>query len=149
MFRLGPRLADIMSTDSDSDVEEKAFRSAYMAKESTVTFKGSEPHVIDYEPLRLSTIMLFFTWKGTVFRSGILWVEQALVLLLFTLTAWYVKSSTMSDANAEKDAGSLADKMATLAAFLLGFYTSLTVSRWWRLRTDGIGNIWSATHLAN
>jgi len=137
--------ADIMSTESESDVEEKAFRSAYMAEESTVTFKGQEAHVIDYEPLRLSTIMLFFTWKGTVFRNGILWVEQALVLLLFTLTAWYVKNSTMSDANAEKDAGSLADKMATLAAFLLGFYTSLTVSRWWRLRTDGIGNIWSAT----
>ena len=33
---------------------------------------------------------------------------------------------------------------ATLAAFLLGFYTSLTVSRWWRLRTDGVGNIWSS-----
>eukprot|EP00931_Biecheleriopsis_adriatica_P079793 TRINITY_DN53141_c0_g1_i1.p1 TRINITY_DN53141_c0_g1~~TRINITY_DN53141_c0_g1_i1.p1 ORF type:complete len:259 (-),score=41.16 TRINITY_DN53141_c0_g1_i1:308-1084(-) len=34
--------------------------------------------------------------------------------------------------------------MSMLAAFLLGFYTSTTVSRWWRLRTDGIGNIWSA-----
>merc|ERR1719414_955251 len=35
--------------------------------------------------------------------------------------------------------------MSSMAAFLLGFFTSLNVARWWRFRTDGIGNVWSAT----
>lgn len=34
--------------------------------------------------------------------------------------------------------------MTTLAAFLLSFYTSITVTRWWTIRTAGIGAIRSA-----
>eukprot|EP01083_Nonionella_stella_P180915 646557_1 len=30
-------------------------------------------------------------------------------------------------------------------SFLAGLYLSLHIARWWRLRTDGIGNIWSAS----
>eukprot|EP01083_Nonionella_stella_P225474 801586_1 len=35
--------------------------------------------------------------------------------------------------------------LGTLVAFLMGLYVALSLSRWWRLRTDGIGNIWSAS----
>merc|ERR1719183_2444017 len=35
--------------------------------------------------------------------------------------------------------------MTTLAAFLLSFYTSIAVTRWWVMRTAGIGAIKAAT----
>ena len=38
---------------------------------------------VDYEPTQLSTIMLFFTMRGTVFTSPALWVEQFVILALF------------------------------------------------------------------
>jgi len=34
--------------------------------------------------------------------------------------------------------------MSGLAAFLLAFYTSLTINRWWQMRSKGIGKIWNA-----
>lgn len=34
--------------------------------------------------------------------------------------------------------------MTTLAAFLLSFYTSITVARWWTIRTQGVGAIKAA-----
>eukprot|EP00439_Symbiodinium_sp_Y106_P030621 s2544_g3.t1 len=127
---------------SDSDIEQDLLASAYEASDSAVT---AGKYVVDYDPERLSTIMVLLTWRGTVFRNAILWVEQLLVVGVYIATALIVHRGDMRDEEVQKDATGLADKMATLAAFLLGFYTSLTVSRWWRLRTDGIGNIWSAT----
>merc|ERR1719183_2831392 len=35
--------------------------------------------------------------------------------------------------------------MTTLAAFLLSFYTSICVARWWVMRTAGVGGIKAAT----
>jgi len=35
--------------------------------------------------------------------------------------------------------------MTTLAAFLLTFYTTLSVNRWWAIRTQGVGGIKAAT----
>lgn len=89
--------------------------------------------------------MLFFTLKGTVFANAALWVEQLIIIILYLGMATAVHFFEIHDESSATGAGSFADKMATLAAFLLGFYTSLTVSRWWRLRTNGVGNIWSAS----
>merc|ERR1719263_2005483 len=35
--------------------------------------------------------------------------------------------------------------MTGLAAFLLSFYTAITVARWWAMRTGGVGGIKAAT----
>eukprot|EP00913_Durusdinium_trenchii_P000797 g744.t1 len=108
----------------------RAFTKAYSAHESTVALKEAGVEVVvDYEPTQLSTIMLFFTMRGTVFTSPALWVEQFVILALFVGMAAAVHHFGIHDEATSKEAGSFADKMATLAAFLLGFYTSLTVSR--------------------
>ena len=36
--------------------------------------------------------------------------------------------------------------IATLTTFALSLYLSMCVSRWWRLRTDGVGNMWAANN---
>ena len=38
----------------------------------------------------------------------------------------------------------LSQKMSVLKTFLLAFYVCLSMTRWWTLRTDGVGGIWSA-----
>jgi len=109
---------------------------------------GSSGVVVGYDVDKLSTSIVFLVWQGTVLSSWVLWAEQALVLLTYVVFAYV--SATFFDfgENPEHKASEvrgLQGSVAALAAFLLGFYTSLTVSRWWRLRCDGIGNIWSSS----
>ena len=40
----------------------------------------------------------------------------------------------------------LVAKLSTLTSFLLAFYVGLSMTRWWRLRTDGVGGIWGANN---
>jgi len=40
----------------------------------------------------------------------------------------------------------LISKLSTVCAFLLAFYVGQSITRWWRLRTGGIGGIWSANN---
>jgi predicted membrane chloride channel (bestrophin family) len=92
--------------------------------------------------------MLLLVVRGTVLSNWVLWAEQVLVMLSYLVSSYIYKLLVDlredHDSNAAEVRG-LANSMASLAAFLLGFYTSLTVARWWRLRTDGIGNIWSSS----
>jgi len=133
-------------SDSNSDEEVRALADAYTARDAVQTTKGDfeNEHVSDYDVMRLSTMMLCFTSTGTVLSHKILWLEQLLIMLIFASMATATHQLGLHSATASAGASGLADKMATLGAFLLGFYTSLTVSRWWRLRTDGVGNIWSS-----
>jgi predicted membrane chloride channel (bestrophin family) len=101
-------------------------------------------HVATYNPIRLSTTMLFFTIHGTVLRSWVLWVETLLLIIIF-IASWTATTLTGYD-NEELTGGSkrFIGKLSMLATFLLGFYTSEIVSRWWTMRTDGVGKTWGA-----
>lgn len=106
-------------------------------------------HIDKYEPLQLSSSRLFLYMRGTVLTNWILWAEQ-LLLILICMAGWLISTIFLSDdreldSTRAQAAFHSADRMSGLAAFLLAFYTSLTVSRWWRLRTQGVGNIWTAT----
>ena len=45
-----------------------------------------------------------------------------------------------------KEIEDVSNKLTTLSAFLLAFYIGLGMTRWWRLRTDGVGGIWGANN---
>lgn len=73
-------------------------------------------------------------------------VETAVESLLFlamhhgrevTLTSWIQKQ--------EPKMRAFAMIMTSLAAFLMALYTSMSVGRWWMIRTQGIGGIKAAT----
>ena len=71
-------------TETESDLEKQSFSKAYAAEESTVALKDDHhiEQVVDYEPTRLSTVMLFFTLRGTVLANPFLWVEQLIIIIL-------------------------------------------------------------------
>jgi len=126
-----------------------------------VVDEDKEDHLIDYEPLKLSSFRVFFSSKGTIFRDPVLLVEQLIITLLFVCAAlpvyWYFKDETQGSiskgdisvrrylATQESKMRAFAMIMTNLAAFLLTFYTSISVSRWWAMRTGGIGGIKAAT----
>jgi len=90
-----------------------------------------------------------------------LYVEQLLITLVFfacaALTYYYFHEDLLEGkggkeislrrwlTNQESKMRAFAMIMTTLAAFLLTFYTSLAVSRWWIMRTQGVGGIKAAT----
>lgn len=117
--------------------------------------------LIDYEPCKLSTFRVFGVVSGTVLENPILFTEQALLILLFFAVAapvyhFFNQDIEVSDGapgapsvnkwldSQEAKMRAFSMIMTTLAAFLLSFYTSIVVSRWWTIRTGGIGAIRSA-----
>lgn len=132
---------------------------AYSLKTSHATLEEGSLgiRVIDYEPTKLSTFRTFFVVSGTVLEDPVLWTEQAILTVLFFACAapvYYAfhlrghvdeKTSVNHWIDAqEANMRAFSTIMTTLAAFLLSFYTSITVNRWWTIRTAGIGAIKAA-----
>jgi len=117
--------------------------------------------LVDYEPLKLSTFRVCFSVKGTILTDPVLFVEQILITLLFAASALPVfmffkievaESRHGNDLSVRQWLNAQEGKMrafamimTTLAAFLLSFYTGMCVSRWWTMRTGGVGGIKAAT----
>lgn len=112
-------------------------------------------YLTDYEPMKLSSLRVFFLARGTIFNSPILVAEQILISLIFAACALpvyiYFKEETHTDiklsrfiSQQESKMRAFASIMTGLAAFLLSFYTAITVGRWWTMRTQGIGALKAA-----
>jgi len=114
----------------------------------------------DYEPLKFSTFRVLCSLKGTIMQDPILFLEQALITIIFLAFALpvyiYFKEDLAADRkgaidirewlnNQEPKMRAFAKIMTGLAAFLLSFYTSTSVARWWTIRTEGVGGVKSAT----
>lgn len=123
---------------------------------------SSEECLVDYEPLKLSSFKVFFIKRGTIFQNPVLWTEQFLITLIFIGFSlpvyWYFRSEVHSSDKKGADVSvrrfireqegkmrAFASIMTGLAAFLLSFYTSITVTRWWAMRAGGVGAIKAAT----
>jgi len=119
--------------------------------------------LVDYEPLKFSSLRVCCISKGTILTDGILFTEQILITLIFIFFAlpeyFNIKNRERGvvrtpDVNKvahehlmekEERMRSFAMIMTGLAAFLLSFYTSIVVARWWTMRTGGVGAIKAAT----
>lgn len=132
----------------------KALSRWYGKKALTASDSHEVPQVHYYDPAPLLSLKVLWTFSGTILKNPLLWIEQFIIMTLFAAVAcfWFFNPSTttiptMWKAFNEKDADirSLCAVMSSMATFLLGFFTSINVARWWRLRTDGIGNMWSAS----
>lgn len=114
----------------------------------------------DYNPLKLSTFRVCFLTKGTILRDPVLIAEQVLIALVFMGSAVPVYYYFKMDWTQGKDGDvslrkwlvtqegkmrAFAMIMTNLAAFLLSFYTAISVARWWAMRTGGVGGIKAAT----
>jgi len=106
--------------------------------------------VTSYDPKKFTTLRVFFVIQGTVLQNPVLWTEMIVILLLFTLVMvpmviWPPKGYTdWVSSNGDK-VRSFTTLISGLAAFLLAFYTSITLTRWWQIRNKGIARIWNAT----
>jgi len=122
----------------------------------------TEENLIDYQPLKLSSFRVFCASKATIFSDPVLIVEQLVLTLIFVMCAipvyWYFRTDVADNNSRHEDISvrrwlasqegkmrAFAQIMTNLAAFLLTFYTSTSVNRWWSMRTGGVGGIKAAT----
>jgi len=110
----------------------------------------------DYQPLKLSSLRIFTLKRGTILMNPVLLSEQILITIVFLACAapvWYFfKKEATDDVSVRRFIREQENKMRAfamimtgLAAFLLSFYTSTCVGRWWAMRTNGVGAIKAAT----
>jgi predicted membrane chloride channel (bestrophin family) len=140
-----------LRTDSDSESgnseEFKTIVKAYSLKDiQTVKGLKQREHVLEYDPDRMSTMCVFCQCLGSVWQSKVLWLEQCGVILICGAMVKTMELFQWHDSAAEDHVRDFAWTLGTLVAFLLGMYTSLTVSRWWRIRTAGVGSVWSGVN---
>lgn len=125
-----------------------------------VKVDNDKENLVDYEPMKLSSMRVFCITKGTILKDPVLLVEQVLITLIFASVAfpvWYYFRQDIAESrsgdisirrwidNQEGKMRAFAMIMTNLAAFLLSFYTAICVTRWWAMRTGGIGGIKAAT----
>jgi len=115
-------------------------------------------HVVtDYEPLKFSSFRVLSALQGTVFGNSILFIEQALITMVFLSCAipvyWYFNKTSSMDGDMsvrkwlvsqEARMREFAMIMTFLSSLLLAFYTSIAVGRWWVIRAAGVGGIKAA-----
>jgi len=111
----------------------------------------------DYQPLKLSSFRIFTFSRGSILANPILMSEQILITIVFFTCAapvmYFFKEDAMGSEHSvrrfireqENKMRAFAMIMTGLAAFLLSFYTSIIVGRWWAMRTNGVGAIKAAT----
>jgi len=105
--------------------------------------------VTTYDPKKLTTLRVFFVVQGTVLQNPVLWAEMGIEIGLFlfvTLPLVFVPAKEYSEwvSSSGDKVRSFTTLMSGLAAFLLAFYTSVTLNRWWHMREKGIARIWNA-----
>jgi hypothetical protein len=122
---------------------------------------SSAEALVDYEPLKLSSFRVCCAGKATILKDPVLFAEQILITIIFFSVALPVYFTFKSDDIFESRKGDISVRrwlsrqeplmrafamiMTTLAAFLLSFYTSICVARWWTMRAAGVGGIKAAT----
>jgi predicted membrane chloride channel (bestrophin family) len=99
----------------------------------------------DYEVRKLTTMRVFFVATGTALESPILWIEMAVIaivywgtFLVFMRFRWEGFSEFVGS---DTDVRAFISMFSTLIGLLLSFYTSLNIGRWWCLRTEGVEGI--------
>jgi len=143
------------------DVAKSELRLAYSFGEPAVTLKtgfDGAPKIIDYEPLKLSSYSVFTLHTATIFENPVLLVEQIIITIIFfaCATPVYIMFNQKSEHSTNRHGAVTMNQwldsqeakmrqfamiMTTLAAFLLSFYTSICVSRWWTIRAEGVGGL--------
>lgn len=114
----------------------------------------------DYEPAKYASFKVFCAGKGTILKDPVLYIEQAILWLIFLSVALPVYITFKEEVAADRK-GALSVKewlkdqegkmrafakiMTGLSIFVLAFYTNTSVNRWWTIRTQGIGGIKAAT----
>ncbi|CAJ1373216.1 unnamed protein product [Effrenium voratum] len=138
------------SSDEDASHNHSRQRLYTLGGVQTVSGKAYQ-HVDSYNSVKLASSALCCVLKGTVLTNRVLWGEQFLLFLLY-MSSWRTAATFMKDATSHGDDSAevritrhYTEIMTSLAGFLLAFYTSIAVSRWWRLRTEGVGRIWGAS----
>ncbi|CEM38007.1 unnamed protein product [Vitrella brassicaformis CCMP3155] len=82
---------------------------------------------------------------------GVLWVgiEAALyyAIVFFVVTMYLSVAGDKNEGLEDKSNAvkSVATFLCTMSAFIVGLFTNFNISRWWNIRTEGIGQIWGAT----
>jgi len=131
---------------------------AYSIRTSHATIEEGRVgmHVVDYEPVKLSTFRAFCAVSGTVLEDPVLFTEQMILTCIFFMCAapvYYAFNAKTETAGTsvnhwldsqEAKMRAFSTIITALAAFLLSFYTSITVNRWWTIRTAGVGAIKAA-----
>jgi len=99
----------------------------------------------NYDVQKLTTMRVFCVATGTVLLSPILWIEMAVIAILYWLTFAVLmrhRWDGFSDfVGSDASVRAFISMFSTLIGLLLSFYTSLNIARWWGLRTQGVEGI--------
>mmetsp|Transcript_23100 Transcript_23100/g.41741 ORF Transcript_23100/g.41741 Transcript_23100/m.41741 type:complete len:561 (+) Transcript_23100:79-1761(+) len=120
---------------------------------TTITGYSGKQKIIKYDFPKLINLGPFLTLfaKGTVFNlTRTLFLNVGKYVVIFAISAACLLSSADVDDFADNSLPSieqLTSNLQTFCPFLFGLFVSLTLGRWWSVRSGGIGA--TADHIVN
>lgn len=154
-----PKIPELESEDFKEHISD-AYGTSPHCTFAQVRLMDDREAIQDYQPMKFSSFRVCCACKGTIMLDPILLIEQCIITIIFLAFALpvyiYFKEDMAADRKGavnvrewlntqEGKMRAFAKIMTGLAAFLLSFYTSISVTRWWTIRTDGVGGVKSAT----
>eukprot|EP00929_Paragymnodinium_shiwhaense_P118673 TRINITY_DN90587_c0_g1_i1.p1 TRINITY_DN90587_c0_g1~~TRINITY_DN90587_c0_g1_i1.p1 ORF type:complete len:477 (-),score=65.37 TRINITY_DN90587_c0_g1_i1:644-2074(-) len=114
-----------------------------------VGYQSLGSQVVKYNDLLLSRFDVMGIFRNTVLADTGLWSETLLLLSFGCIVAAAVDAwRTPENGKAIEYIASRLEPFAKhiwgFNTFFLGAYTSTSVARWWRLRTEGVGAMWAS-----
>lgn len=103
------------------------------------------PQLLRYDVRYVSSVFALFRLRGTAFASRAVWVHvlgNTLVAAIVWAAVFFgCRRPELIDTETIRQVASYA---SGLVGFVLVFYLSLMVGRWWEMRRDSFGGLWGA-----
>eukprot|EP01083_Nonionella_stella_P082964 229208_1 len=112
--------------------------SAISSFERTMIGKSSKYEEKDTRNMFYICCKLKGTFFDLIISDKLIFVEQLLYAVMVIILSFF--SINFKDSYLAENQ----QLLSSLTTFLLALYLSLSIERWWRLRTQGVGNIWDA-----
>ncbi|CAE7941372.1 unnamed protein product, partial [Symbiodinium sp. KB8] len=109
-------------------------------------------HMLKYNADRSLSFTVIFMFKHTLLSNTQILHHMRVCVLVAALTGFiHIGLRAFTDVepmqrNWLEDADKMCSFLTSLIGVLLGFYISTVMTRWWSMRSDGIGGMWGAVN---
>lgn len=145
----------LLQRNRDEEELEEGKTSLYTYSKKTLNPKAHDGKMLKYDAAGVSGWAALTQYSGTAMARGALWRTCAVYWLITIVLAVAVFISRLMQTSLTKSLKIDSDKnmlhlstvttyVTALLGFMIGFFVTQSISRWWAVRDKGVGALWQA-----
>jgi len=105
---------------------------------------SEDDKIIKYDEKGTVTIRALWNLHGSVFLNSSLALHTVFYVIIAVLVGFISYACGNVDKKSGEHMANIVNYLTTIQGIMLGLYLSMSLSRWWSMRIDGIGAVWAA-----